>query len=239
MQTNEESPITSTPDYKAEVVSPEEMCAMFEKREKQFDDEERLILRKAFSAYGGIFTEGKKEDEIDSLSWNTVKSMTELEYKYIDVVRKRMGLPPDEMDATFGEDFENRWRHLVQNHIVKDENGNELNLYEDTDGNYRVIRDAMLTFLDMEFIMKNPDKFPEMAPNIEDEKTKMPTINIWGLDIEIPEEWHPAEYSKDVKIEYKQQLVTIARFIMNKVMSIDMKGIKDYVTLLSEIKDKL
>lgn len=223
---------------KIEVLPLSDVEAMFEKREKQFDEEERKIFAKAFSSNGGVLSQGKTEDEMKKLVLLANKEAIELQYKYLDIMRKRAGIPIDEMNATFGEDFDHRWKHLVKEHIIKDEKGNELNFYEDVDGNYQQIIDEQLTINDMEFMVRHPDKFADLIPD-DDKIIAVPSINIWGFNIDIPKEYFRAEKPLDPATEYKQQLITIARFVMDKLLSLNMSGIKEFPVLLDEIKDKL
>lgn len=153
---------------------------IFEERRQAFEEQQRILLARLMSEKGGILQKGNTTEENECKAVNFFKELAILEYKFIDVVRDDWGLDPNDDSATFGDDMDTRWDHFIQNHIVRDDEGNPTILYEDRDKRYRLIPDKTPTIKDLEFIIKNIS----MISIEEDLDTLnlMPTITISGIN---------------------------------------------------------
>lgn len=153
---------------------------IFERR-KEYDEQQRLLLSRLMSEKGGMLTKNFSENEIEGKMTEFLREMAVLDYKYIDVVREDWGLDPEDNTAVFGEDMENRWRHFIKNHIVKDNEGKETILYADKDKNFRLIP-GMLPFIDqMEFVINNFQKI-NLSNNEKEEVDELPSMTILGIE---------------------------------------------------------
>lgn len=154
---------------------------LFFERRKEYDEQQRLLLSRLMSEKGGMLTKNFTENEIEGKMTEFLREMAVLDYKYIDIVREDWGLDPEDNTATFGEDMDNRWKHFIKDHIVKDNEGKDTILYEDKDKNFRLIP-GMLPFIDqMEFVIDNFQKI-NLSNNEKDEVDELPSMTILGIE---------------------------------------------------------
>ena len=98
------------------------------------------------------------------------------------LIRENWGLERDDDTATFGEDFNIRWEHFVKAHLVKDDKGNEVDfMYEDKNGNYRLVPDKLPTIEQLQFVMKNFDKI-YAEDECSDAVEIKPSVTIRGIE---------------------------------------------------------
>lgn len=197
---------------------------IFEERRSAYEEQQRLLLARLMSEKGGMLMQGATDTEIERLQYDFLKQMTMLEYKFVDMVREDHGLDPNDNTATFGENMEDRWDNFFKSHIVMDEKGDDTILYEDVEGNYRLIPDRC-PFIDrLEFIIKNFSKVDIGIP--KEELTMLPSLTILGIEAISNEKYN--EYN--VKWDHKDFFITQIMIMLMQlfdIMSIHKKYLKE------------
>lgn len=151
-----------------------------EERRELYEQHTRELMANWLTIKGGILGKDLTQEEMEAKTLNFLKQMAILDYKFIDVVRDDWGFDPNDESASFGEEMETRWESFVKNHVVKMENGEDSILYEDKEGNYRLIPNKYPTINNLEFIIKNYERIKFGEDNGEVEV--LPSITVLGIE---------------------------------------------------------
>lgn len=151
-----------------------------EDRRKEYEEKQRVLLARLMSEKGGMLMEGATDAEIERRQYDFLREMTTLQYKYIDVVREDYGLDPNDNRASFGEDMDKRWENFFKSSTVLDEKGEDTVLYQDIEGNYRLIPDCYPRVDGLEFVVKNMPKVKTDIP--KEELVMLPSLTVLGVE---------------------------------------------------------
>lgn len=150
-----------------------------QERRELYNEQSRLLLARLMSEKGGMLTRGAKDSEIEARQIEFLRDMEVLDFKFLDVIREDWGFDPFDNSVSFGDDMEHRWENFFKNKRVKDEEGNPTILYEDKDGNYRLIPGKNPEIKDLDFIIKNYDKILIPDDEVVDQ---LPSITVMGIE---------------------------------------------------------